>query len=254
MAGWAAFAQGMSEAAGDLWQNYWQKSSAKYGRKQQQRMFDFQREMSDTAVQRRMADLDAAGINPLLAGRWEASTPPGGTGGGPQVPSSNAGKANYLQLGLMAAQRNKLNAETKLLGTREETQQAFAEISTAIADLLRGLKGDTDIEGQTQKNLQWLYDFFDPSGANKTNQIRGAAQNLQPFLGQGGNAAINSRVPTTAYSADQQRRSIAEAEQKVRRLESQLQLYKNEDVNSKQIEKLLRQARFELEMMKEPRR
>ena len=77
MAGWAALGQGISEFAGDLWSNYWQKSSAKYARKMQQRSFDFQERMSNTAVQRRMADLKAAGINPLLAGRWEATTPQG---------------------------------------------------------------------------------------------------------------------------------------------------------------------------------
>ena len=42
-----------------------------------QRQMDFQARMSSTAVRRRMEDLRLAGINPILAGKYDASSPAG---------------------------------------------------------------------------------------------------------------------------------------------------------------------------------
>nr|UXQ87931.1 MAG: DNA pilot protein [Microvirus sp.] len=113
-----------------LWSGYYgQKKQNIASAQQAQRQMDFQRDMSNTAVQRRMADLRKAGLNPILAGGKEASSP-----AGQQAPVGNRAQAAVTSA-LNAAQLAKLTMETKILKPVAEKAKIPGDIMQGVNDI-----------------------------------------------------------------------------------------------------------------------
>ena len=167
----------LAPIAGDILTNRLNAGEAKKNR-------TFQREMSSSSYQRSMADMRAAGLNPILAAKNAGASTPGGA---TSVSMQNPARA--LEKGISSAmQLKRFNTELQILEQQLTQQTALADKAWQDADISRWLnltgKRDMLVRKAQQPGLltaAQMESYFNlPSIRSGSSTVKGLIDNAIP--------------------------------------------------------------------------